>query len=39
VKTLKPGQRARITIMRDGQRRELSLTVGERPRLPSDLAD
>ena len=39
VKTLKPGQRTRITIMRDGQRRELSLTVGERPRLPSDLAD
>ena len=39
VKTLKPGQRTRITILRDGQRRELSLTVGERPRLPSDLSD
>ncbi|HKQ65151.1 MAG TPA: trypsin-like peptidase domain-containing protein [Methylomirabilota bacterium] len=39
VKTLKPGQRARITIVRDGQRRELSLTVAERPRLPADLAD
>jgi S1-C subfamily serine protease len=39
VKTLKPGQRTRITIMRDGQRRELTLTVAERPRLPSDLAD
>ena len=39
VKALKPGQRARITILRDGQRRELSLTVGERPRLPADLSD
>jgi serine protease Do len=39
VKTLKPGQRTRITILRDGQRRELSLTVAERPRLPADLAD
>jgi len=39
VKSLKPGQRTRITIMRDGQRRELSLTVGERPRLPADLND
>ncbi len=39
VKVLKPGQRTRITILRDGQRRELSLTVGERPRLPSDLSD
>jgi S1-C subfamily serine protease len=39
VKTFKPGQRTRITILRDGQRRELSLTVGERPRLPADLTD
>jgi len=39
VKSLKPGQRTRITIIRDGQRRELSLTVGERPRLPADLSD
>jgi len=39
VKTLKPGQRTRITILRDGQRRELSITVAERPRLPADLAD
>lgn len=39
VKSLKPGQRTRITIVRDGQRRELSLTVGERPRLPADLSD
>src|SRR5207253_9047180 len=39
VKALKRGQPARITIRRDGQRRELSLTVGERPRLPADLTD
>jgi len=39
VKTFKPGQRMRITILRDGQRRELALTVGERPRLPADLTD
>jgi len=39
VKTLRPGQRARLTILRDGQRRELSLTVAERPRLPADLTD
>ena len=39
VKALKPGQRTRITILRDGQGRELSLTVGERPRLPADLTD
>ena len=39
VKTLRPGQRVRITIVRDGQPRELTVTVAERPRLPSDLAD
>ena len=39
VKTLRPGQRVRMTIVRDGQSRELTLTVAERPRLPSDLAD
>jgi S1-C subfamily serine protease len=39
VKTLKPGQRIRLTISREGQPRELSLTVAERPRLPGDLAD
>jgi S1-C subfamily serine protease len=39
VKTLKPGQRVRMTIVREGQSRELTLTVAERPRLPSDLAD
>ena len=39
VKTLKPGQRVKLTVMRDGQPRELTLTVSERPRLPSDLGD
>ena len=39
VRTLKPGQRVKISLMRDGQTREISLTVTERPRLPSDLAD
>src|SRR5436853_7560199 len=39
VRTLKPGQRMKITIVRDGQSRELTLTVTERPRLPADLGD
>ncbi|MBI4637463.1 MAG: trypsin-like peptidase domain-containing protein [Candidatus Rokubacteria bacterium] len=39
VKTLRPGQRVRVTIFREGQTREMTLTVAERPRLPSDLAD
>ena len=39
VKTLRPGQRVRLAILRDGQRRELTLTVAERPRLPADLVD
>ena len=39
VKTLRPGQRVRLTILRDGQRRELTITVAERPRLPTDLVD
>ncbi len=39
VRTLKPGQRVKISLVRDGQPREISLTVTERPRLPSDLAD
>src|SRR5712692_4595114 len=39
VRALKPGQRVRVTIVRDGQTRELTLTVAERPRLPSDLID
>ncbi len=39
VRMLKPGQRVRLTVVRDGQSRELALTVGERPRLPTDLVD
>jgi serine protease Do len=39
VKTLRVGQRVKITVVRDGQPREMTLTVSERPRLPSDLAD
>jgi S1-C subfamily serine protease len=39
VGALKPGQKVRLTLFRDGQAKELTLTVGERPRLPSDLAD
>jgi serine protease Do len=39
VKTLKPGQRVKVTLMREGHSREVSLTVAERPRLPSDLGD
>ena len=37
VRGLRPGQRARVTVFRDGQTRELNLTVAERPRLPADL--
>ena len=39
VRTLKLGQRVRLTVVRDGQSRELTLTVAERPRLPTDLVD
>jgi S1-C subfamily serine protease len=39
VTALKPGQRAKLTVVRDGVTREISLTVAERPRLPSDLSD
>jgi serine protease Do len=39
VKTLKPGQRVKVTLSRDGHSREITLTVAERPRLPSDLGD
>jgi serine protease Do len=39
VRTLKPGQRVKVTVMREGQSRDITLHVGERPRLPSDLAD
>jgi S1-C subfamily serine protease len=39
VRTLRPGQRVKVTLLRDGQPRELTLTVAERPRLSSDLVD
>jgi len=39
VKTLRVGQRVKITVVRDGQPREMTLTVSERPRLPSDLTE
>jgi S1-C subfamily serine protease len=39
VRTLRPGQRVRVVLLRDGQPREFTLTVAERPRLPSDLAE
>jgi serine protease Do len=39
VKTLRPGQRVKVTLMRDGHSRDITLTVAERPRLPSDLGD
>jgi hypothetical protein len=39
VKTLRVGQRVKIVVVRDGAPRELSLTVSERHRLPSDLSD
>ena len=39
VKAMRVGQRVKITVMREGQPRELTLTVAERPRLPSDLSD
>jgi hypothetical protein len=29
----------RVAIFREGQKRELTLTVSERPRLPTDLVD
>ena len=39
VNSLRPGQRARVTVVRDGQSREVTLAVAERPRLPGDLAE
>ncbi len=39
VAALKPGQRVKVTVVRDGQARDVTLTVAERPRLPADLAD
>ncbi len=39
VKALRPGQRVKLSIFRDGHQKEITLTVAERPRLPSDLVD
>ncbi len=39
AKSLKPGQQIRLTVFRDGATRNVTLTVIERPRLPSDLSD
>lgn len=39
VNALRPGQKVRVVIVREGKPRELTLEVAERPRLPSDLAD
>jgi S1-C subfamily serine protease len=39
VKTLKAGQRVKVTLARDGQTRDVTVTVAERPRLPSDLSE
>jgi S1-C subfamily serine protease len=39
VKTLRPGQRVKVSISRDGHAKDLTLTVAERPRLPADLVD
>ena len=39
VKLLKVGQRARLTIFRDGTARDVTVNVAERPRLPYDLSD
>ncbi|MBM3221675.1 MAG: trypsin-like serine protease [Candidatus Rokubacteria bacterium] len=39
VNALRPGQRVRVTVVRDGTTREFSLAVAERPRLPGDLAE
>jgi S1-C subfamily serine protease len=39
VRTLRVGQRARLTVFRDGTTRDVTVDVAERPRLPYDLAD
>ena len=39
VRAFRPGQKVHLTIFRDGHQRDVTLTVAERPRLPSDLAD
>ncbi len=39
VKILRPGQRVKLSVFRDGSTRDVSLQVAERPRLPYDLAE
>jgi serine protease Do len=39
VKALRPGQRVRLTVFRDGISRDVVLSVVERPRMPYDLAE
>ncbi|MGH7393082.1 MAG: S1C family serine protease [Candidatus Rokuibacteriota bacterium] len=39
VNVLKPGQKVRVSVFREGHTREVTLGVVERPRLPSDLAE
>jgi len=39
VKSLKPGQRVRLTVFREGTTRDVSLVAVERPRLPYDLTE
>jgi S1-C subfamily serine protease len=39
VKSLKPGQRVRLTVFREGTSRDVSLVAVERPRLPYDLTE
>jgi len=39
VRRLRPGQRVKVTVMREGHSRDFTLTVAERPRLPSDLGE
>jgi S1-C subfamily serine protease len=39
VKILRPGQRVKLSVFRDGSTRDVSLLVAERPRLPYDLAE
>ena len=39
VRALRPGQRVKLTIFRDGATRDVAVPVVERPRLPYDLAE
>jgi serine protease Do len=39
LQALRPGQRSRLTVFRDGASRDVTVTVAERPRMPYDLAE